>query len=297
MAPRAMPIYKLPLEQVPEQSYSLSPGGGSHSSVASSLATSARFELTATLSGNHFHVPSPVASGAQSPQTPQTHRVEQILTAHRMLPSQAAPLTYRQWASYDTAPGSPVARPAPLRCRSPCHSPGRVIQNMEPQLANRRAASTPARIMQVSEWSFLVPRGSVGPKRAEFDGGEMFRALDRERTGSIGPEEVAEYIATPRRSSLPQYVQHPIHSPRQPASPRVSPIHSPRRPEYTVLGQSTSVSNLAGATPVYDVRRSQLNQEHTASPAVSEVSSRSTLGRGRERFRWPEICDVPRDSY
>lgn len=292
MAPRAMPTYKLPLEQVPEQSYSLSPGGGSHSSLASSLAASARFELTATLSGNHFRVSPPVAtaSGAQSPQspqTPQTHRVEQILTAHRMPPSQAAPLTYRQWVSYDTTPRSPVASPAPLRCRSPCQSPGRVIQNMEPQLAKRRAASTPARIVQVSEWSFLVPRGSVGPKRAEFDGGEMFRALDRERTGSIGPEEVAEYIATPRRSSL-QDVQHPIHSPRQAASPRLSPCVV----ALPVLGQSTSVSNVVGASPVYNVRRSQLN-----SPAVSEASSRTTLGRGRERFRWPEIRDVSRDSY
>lgn len=300
--PRAMPTYQLPLQQVPEQSYSFSPGSGPRNSVASSLAASARFEVTATLSGNHFRVPSPAStvSGAQTPQTPQTHRVRQILTAHRMPPSQAAPLTYQQWAQ-----GSPVAIPAPPLCRSPCQSPRRVVQNMEPQAANRRAASMPARIKQVSEWSFLVPRGSVGPTRAEFDGGQMFRALDRERTGSIGPEEVAEYIETPRHNCIPQAVQHPIHSPRQLVSPPASP-----RVALPVLGGSASMSNLASGTPAYGVRRSHLDREPTASPALSEMGGRSTLGgwsqgsplsrehtdRGRERLRWPEIHERPQSG-
>jgi len=36
----------------------------------------------------------------------------------------------------------------------------------------------------------------MGSKRVELDGGQMFRALDSNRDGSISPEEVAEYIAS-----------------------------------------------------------------------------------------------------
>jgi len=260
LAPQVMVTYKLPLEPVAVKSCSLPlepiagkscslpPGGGVSSSLVSSLATSVRYERNAAVTGSSFHVPSPVASANGA----QTHRVERILRVPYQLPL-AAPLTYQQRVSYPTTPaGSPVATPDTPR-RNPCQTPLLATRKKELGTANRRTSSAPASVMRLSEWNFLVPRGSVGPKRAEFDGGKMFRALDSNRDGSISPEEVEEYIAGQRHNSMAKAALPSTYSPQQPASP---------------------------AIPFYDFRFHQANRSYTLSPVPSKANGRSPNGGG-----------------
>jgi len=272
LAPQAVPTCKLPMEPVTMQSCSMPPGGADSFSVASSLAASARYELNAAVTGNNLHVPSPVSTTASGAQT---HRVERILTAPYQVPPSPSPLTYQRWASNQRTPTeSPVATPSQTPRRSPCHTPNSRIRDLEPRPAYRRTSSAPARVMRLSEWNFLVPKGSVGPQRAEFDGGQMFRVLDSNHDGFISPQEVEEYIVGRRQSSRTQAARPPIRSPRQSASPRAS-LHSAALP---ALPQSPHTANRAGATPVYDPRRSLISRSYTPSPVASKANSRSTVG-------------------
>jgi len=319
LAQQARPTYQLPLEPLAGQLHSLPPGCMDTSPI-SKLAASVRRDLSPTVSRSYFRVPSPLATpkGAQThrveqvhsapyqlssplatPKGAQTHRVERIhSSSYQLPPSLAAPSTFQQWASYQDTPAviplTPAQTPHGTPCRSPCQTPRTMIQTPV-----RRTASAPARVQQ-SEWNFLVPKGSMGPNRVEFDGGRMFRDLDSNRDGSISPEKVAEYITGQRRTSMAQPARPLVHSPNRLASPGSS-LNCAASPALT---QSTSDTNLVGATPVSDFRQSPTDRSYTPSPVPSKarimpdakVSRGSTIagwsqrGGGRERSRLNEGC-------
>jgi len=281
----AMPTYKVPLEPVAGPSYSLPLGGGDSSYRAASPAPSMSYEMPVATNGSHFRVASPVATAnsarthgheriitANGARTPGMPGHERIITApYQLPPSLAAPLDMMPLGS----PGGSVRVTPVQTAQTPIKSPCTVHRNIDLMPAYDRSASEPPRVLQVSA-SFLVPKGSVGPNRAAFDGGALYRALDRNCDGNISPKEVEEYIGVQRRDAMVQAVSPVSH--RLSASPRASLRCAASPP----LCQSASAKNLAGASVLSDFRPSLTDRSYRLSPA----NRRATIGGGFSRDRF-----------
>jgi len=59
--------------------------------------------------------------------------------------------------------------------------------------------------------SFLVPKGSLGPHRAERDGGNFFRALDLNHDGVVSDDEVQRFVGMRNQQQLQQQQQQKQH--------------------------------------------------------------------------------------
>jgi len=110
--------------------------------------------------------------------------------------------------------------------------------------------------------SFLVPKGALGPHRAERDGGNLFRALDLNHDGVVSDDEVQRFVAMRQDHLLQQQQQQQMGQGHQPrACPAGQPPSHPcsQHSMGTLSSPGSSCRGPPGACP----------NGHIASPGGS----------------------------